>query len=109
MPTWKPASAVYPGGTQAIKALVGARVRLRGHLHSAPLFDPIHNTHATIALSPGTVGFVANPAGANLLIAISSLPGPAPTSLAQLQRTGHFKVVVVNEPTFKHQFEVERA
>ena len=109
MPTWKPASAVFAGGTEQIKALVGARVRNRVHLGSVPLFDPIHNTHATIGLSPGTVGFIANPVGANLLIAISPLPGPAPTSLAQLQRTGHFRVVVVNEPTFKHQFEVERA
>jgi hypothetical protein len=109
MPTWKPASAVFPGGTQAIKALVGARVRNRVPLGSVPLFDPIHNTHATIGLSAGTVGFIANPVGANLLIAIPSLPGPAPTSLAQLQRTGQFRVVTVNEPTFKHQFEVERA
>jgi hypothetical protein len=109
MPTWKPASAVFLGGTQQIKALIGARVRNRVHLGSVPLFDPIHHKQATTELIAGTVGFVANPNGANLLLAFASAPGQIPASLAQLQRTGNFRVVVVNEPTFKLQFEVEHA
>lgn len=109
MPSWQPASAVFLGGTQQIKAMIGARVRNRVHLGSVPLFDPIHHTQATTELLPGTQGFVANPSGANLLVAFSPLPGrPRFDSLAQLQRTGSFKVAVINEPTFKQQFEVER-
>lgn len=106
--TWKPAYAVFLGGTQQIRGLVGARVRTRTRLLSFPLFDPIHNTHATTDLVAGAVGFVANPHGTDLLIAFPAHPGTSPASLADLQRIGHFKVVIVNEPTFKQQFDVER-
>jgi hypothetical protein len=108
MSTWKPASAVFMGGTQQIKSLVGARVRTRTHLLSCPLFDPIQNTPGTTDIPVGAVGFVANPHGESLLIAFPSHPGTLPRSLTELQRGGRFKVVVVNEPTFKQQFEVER-
>ena len=108
MSGWKPASAVFLGGTQQIKSLVGARVRTRMHLLSFPLFDPINNAPLTTDLPVGAVGFVANPHPSGLLIAFPSHPGIPPTSLTELQRGGGFKVVIVNEPTFKQQFEVER-
>jgi len=107
MGTWKPASGVFLGGTQQIKSLVGARVRTRTHLLSFPLFDPIQNAPATTDIPVGTVGFVANPQGDSLLIAFPSQPGHVPRSLTELQRGGRFKVVIVNEPTFKQQFDVE--
>ena len=110
MSTWKPAAAVFTGGTLQIQNLVGARVRTQRLLRSFPLFDPVNNAQRTTDLPMGAIGFVANPHGANLLIAFPSHPGAAPpASLAELQRTGRFEVVVVNEPTFKHQFEIERA
>ena len=108
MSSWKPASAVFLGGTQQIKALVGVRVRTRTSLQSFPLFDPFRKTPGTTNLAAGAVGFVANPQDANLLIAFPSSAGVVPASLKDLQRTGFFKVVVVNEPTFKHQFDVEQ-
>lgn len=111
MSTWKPASTVFLGGTEQIKTLIGARVRTRTHLGSCALFDPIRNTQGTTDLPIGSVGFVTNSRGPNLLIAFPVHPGAMPSSLASLQRGGitSFKVVIVNEPTFKLQFEVERA
>ena len=108
MTTWKPASSVFLGGTQQIKSLVGTRVRTRMPLLSCALFDPIHGTQETIDLPRGSMGYVANPHGQWLLIAFPSPPAVLPSSLAELQRLGSFKVVMVNEPTFKLQFDVER-
>ena len=78
------------------------------HLLSFPLFDPVQNTQATTDLPLGTEGFIANPHHTGLLIAFPSQSGRTPRSLAELQRAGHFKVVIVNEPTFKQQFDIER-
>jgi hypothetical protein len=109
--TWKPASAVFPGGTQQIEKLVGARVRTQMRLLSVSLYDPVHGRKDTIDLPIGAVGFVANPHPEMLDMLLIAFPlhvGALPTSLSELQRTGNFRVVVVNAPTFKHRFEVER-
>src|SRR5262252_3595444 len=108
MSAWAPASSVFAGGTQQIRALVGTRVRTRALLRSVRLFDPIQGSQRTTDLVPGAVGYVSNPLGADLLVAFSSLPGDVPPSLDQLSHSGNFRVVIINEPTFKFQFDVER-
>lgn len=108
MATWKLASAVFAGGTQEIRKLVGTRVRTRTNLHALPLFDPIHHRMQDTDLAIHRQGFVANPHDDCLLIAFPAEASSTEPSLDALKRSGRFKVVIVNEPTFKQQFEVEQ-
>ena len=109
MKNWKPASAVFFGGTSQIVAIKGRRVRPKTALFSAALFDPIHNRHNTVDLKAGSIGFVANPhpQAPALLLAFPQLPMAAATTLEALMRGPAVNVVVINEPTFRMQFEVE--
>ena len=109
MSTWKPASSLFLGGTEQIKALKGRKVRPQMALQGALVYDPIHNRDDRFTVHAGMIGFVANPhpSRADLLIAFSMTPSSNAGSLDALVRTGTFKVVVVNEPTFKFHFEVE--
>jgi len=108
MSIWKNASSVFLGGTEQIKQLKGRRVRARTALQ-LKVYDPIHNSDESMHLAPGTIGLVANPHPTrfDFLIVFPTKPGPAPTSLDSLTRGGDFKVLMVNEPTFKLQFEIE--
>jgi len=107
MPTWKPASTVFQGGTQQIEAMKGKRVRTTRPLLSARLHDPVNSRDQTTDLARGAVGLVANPLKDDLLIAYPKLASTVVSTLDALMRSGAFLVVVVNGPTFKAAFEVE--
>lgn len=108
MAIWKSASAVFTGGTEQIKKLKGRRIRAKVNLDLI-LYDPINGKQATTKLSAGDIGLVSNhhPTTFDFLLAFPSAANTTITTLDALMRTGKFKVVVVNEPTFKVQFEVE--
>lgn len=109
MNQWKLAGVVFNGGTEQVKALVGKRVRTNSNLLSARIYDPINNQQRTTDMSKGSVGFVANPLGADLLLAFPLQGGAAAGSLDALVRNGSFRVIVVNTPTFRTRFDVEVA
>jgi len=108
MPIWKNASSVFLGGTEQIKQLKGRRVRPRTALRVG-VYDPIHNSNESIELAAGRVGLIAHPHPTlfHFLIVFPTKLNSAITTLDNLGRSGDFKVVIVNEPTFKHQFEIE--
>ncbi len=109
MATWKNASAVFTGGTAQIQQFKGRKVRAKVAMQLG-LYDPVNNTQAVTTLMPGAIGLVSNPhptALVGLLIAFDKRPGAMVTTLDSMMRGGSFQVVVVNEPTFKMQFEVE--
>jgi len=112
---WKAASTMFVGGTDGVNKLKGRKVRTRAQLSSVHLYDPSARKQQTILLKNGSIGWVANPLpfdagimkGLGILIAFSTgQPNPTET-LETLTRSGKFQVVVVNEPTFKMQFEIE--
>lgn len=111
MSTWQPASSVFSGGTQEIKALLGRRVRTTASISGLLVYDPnpAQKKHETFDLSHGRVGFVghSSPQRHDLLVAFPINRSSNPPSLEALSRSGSFKVVVVNAPTFKHKFEIE--
>jgi hypothetical protein len=107
MKTWKAASAFFQGGTQQINSLKGKRVRSTSVLSSARVYDPIYNRQDTATIERGTIGFVSNPLGSELLIAYPKQEYAQNASLDALMRNCMFFVIVVNGPTFKDKFEVE--
>lgn len=109
MSLWKPTAAVFFGGTEQMKALTGRKVRTRVPLQNIAVYDPIHGKQETFSLRQGAVGLIANPHPVrfDFLIAFPVNGGQQVTSLDQLSRSGAFKVLVINEPTFKMQFEIE--
>jgi len=92
-----------------MKALVGRKVRARVPLQSVAVYDPVQGKQETFNLRQGAVGLIANPHPVrfDFLIAFPVNVGQPVTSLDQLARSGAFKVLVINEPTFKMQFEIE--
>ena len=108
MAIWKKASAVFLGGTEQIKQLKGRKVRTIVALEM-PVYDPIHEKPQVLALAAGVVGLVANPHPTrfDFLIAFPSKTSTNLTTIEALMKAGDFKVVIVNEPTFKQQFEIE--
>ncbi len=109
MASWIPASDLFQGGTQQVKKLVGARVRTRRPLLDARLYEPIDHAQETTEVRRHTEGYIANPLGPEILIALSTHGIHAPPSLKALQRSGRVQVLVINAPTFKKQFEIEQA
>ncbi len=110
MAAFKHAKFTFKGGTAAIKALVGTRVRVRQRMESALLFDPIQNTQKTTDIKLGAIGFVTNPHPQQLDMLLVAFPpdgSTAPATLAALTRTNKFSVIVVNSPTFKEWFDIE--
>jgi hypothetical protein len=109
MSSWKLASSVFFGGTGQIQAIKGRRVRARVPLSNFNVYDPINPRTETFSVRAGAIGLIANPHPnrPELLIAFPLNPALAPTTLDNLMRTGGFKVVMVNEPTFRLQFEIE--
>lgn len=110
MTQWVPVDWDFDGSTESIRRLVGKKVRSRGTLHSALVYDPTQPTRQqTYELRAGTIGFVANPHPSmrDLLIAIPTDGKLPPSSLAALSRSQAFTVLVVNAPTFRLQFEFE--
>jgi hypothetical protein len=110
MAAFKHAKFMFKGGTAAIKALVGTRVRVRQRMESAALFDPIQNTQKTTAIKVGAIGFVANPHPEQLDMLLVAFPpdgSAAPATLAALSRSDKVSVIVVNGPTFKEWFDIE--
>lgn len=87
----------------------GRRVRTRTVL-TLPVYDPIHHSDEAFDLAKGVIGLIANPHPTLfdfLLIVFPIKPGIPPTTLEILTRGCDFKVLMVNQPTFKHQFEIE--
>jgi hypothetical protein len=111
MAIWKPASAVYQGGTQQIKSLYGKRVRLRlgVSLFDQPVRDVGQIGESRITIPPSTLGFVAhpNPDRDGLLIAFSKPFNKPVMTIDALMKSNQFLVIPVNSITFKMQFEVE--
>lgn len=108
MAIWKRASSVFLGGTEQMKQLKGRKVKTRMALRM-PVYDPIQNKVESLDLAAGTVGLVANPHPTlfQFLIAVPTKPGANLTTLDSLMRNADVKVVIVNEPTFKQQFDIE--
>ena len=107
MVRWRPASAVFLGGTQEGLALKGRKVRNRLALLSSSLYDPIHRSNEKRDVHANSSGLLANAIGDQLLIAYSKTPGVQPTTLDAMTRSNSFFVITVNWPTFRMQFEIE--
>ena len=110
MAQWIPVGWDFDGSTDGIRKLRGKRVRAKGALHRAVVYDPVNaGRQENVDLAAQTVGFVANPHPnmRDLLIAVPTAPNTPANSLDALSRTSAFKVVVVNAPTFRLQFEFE--
>ena len=107
MVRWKSASAVFQGGTAQVLALKGKRVRARAALQGIQLNVVEGNPPQTADVPLGSVGLIANPSGADILIAMPKALGVSVTTLDALTRSGAFMVVRVNWSTFREQFEVE--
>jgi hypothetical protein len=108
--TWKPASTIFSGATQAALALKGRRVRTAAALAGAPLYDPINpRSGRTVDLAAGREGFVANAIDDRVLVAFGADPHQTLQSLEMLTRLplGSFIVVPVNWPTFRFQFLIQ--
>lgn len=108
MPIWKNAATVFTGGTEQIQLLKGRRVRCKTRLQ-LNLYDPINNKQETAIIAPSSIGIIANhhPTQFCLLIAFDMRPSSTAITLEAIMRGGNFKVFMVNDPTFKMQFEVE--
>jgi hypothetical protein len=109
MTQWIPVGWDFDGSTEAIRRLKGKKVRNKAALLGAVVFDPIRSAHQqNHDLPAGSIGFVANPHPnlQDLLIAVPTSSQPA-SSLDALSRSQGFKVLVVNAPTFRLQFEFE--
>jgi hypothetical protein len=63
---WKPASIVLAGGTEAVKAFKGRKVRVR---NAQPhwTYDPAGKLGKPVQIAAGTEGFVANPWNTSVL------------------------------------------
>lgn len=100
----------FDGSTASIKALAGKRVRNRAALMGALVYEAIDPKKAQekFDLKAGTTGIVANPHPnqQSLLVAVPTDANAIVTTLGALTKGG-FKVLVVNEPTFRMQFELE--
>ncbi len=107
MTRWKPASAVFHGGTQQLLSLRGHRVRTRVPLLQMPINGAARGSPQTLDVPVGSVGLLANPLGEDILIAFPALHGAPLTTLDALMRSTAFNVVRINWPTFRAQFEVE--
>ena len=109
MSKWKPAASVFFGGTNQIQAIKGKKVRTRVPLLNIRVYDPNNSRIETFSLNKGAIGLVANPHPNHpeLLIAFPLNSVLEPTTLDNLMKSGQFKVIIVNEPTFKMQFEIE--
>ncbi len=105
---WKDASKVFLGGTEQIKALYGKRIRAKTSLQGANVFDPAATKPQTINIAKDWIGFVArpHPTRFNFLLAFPTDQSKVPSTIEGL-KAGTFKVVEINEPTFKLQFQVE--
>ena len=107
MSGWRITSAVFNGGTEEIKRLIGKRVRTKRDLLDFPLHDPARPLPGKRTVPSGAIGFVANPYRDGVLLAFPDKPGAACMTLDALARQHAFYVVFVNQPTFKSQFEIE--
>ncbi|MCM5679571.1 hypothetical protein M8A51_08500 [Schlegelella sp. S2-27] len=109
MSIWKPAVSVFRGGTEEIRRLYGSRVRARISLRGIAVYNPAATRPQTCDIEQGAVGFVTHPHPHrfDFLLAFPSDQGRLPRDIQALSRLASFKVVEVNEPTFKQQFEIE--
>jgi citrate lyase alpha subunit len=104
---WKSASAVFQGGTAQVLALKGKRVRARVALQGIPVNVLEGNPPQTVDVPLGSLGLIANPSHADILIAMPKALGMAVTTIEALTRSGAITVIRINWPTFREQFEVE--
>src|SRR4051812_11687597 len=110
MTQWIPVGWDFDGSTEGIRRLQGKRVRNRSALLAAGVYDPINPAaRETYDVPAQTTGFVANPHPnlRDLLVAVPAGANQLAGSLDALARSGNFKVIVVNAPTFRLQFEWE--
>lgn len=107
MVRWRPASAVFLGGTREAAALKGRRVRNRVSLLSSSLYDPVHHSNEKRDVHANAAGLLANAIGEQILMAYPKTPGTVPTTLDALMRSNSFFVITVNWPTFRMQFDIE--
>ena len=104
---WKPASTVFAGGTEAVRALKGRRVETV-HRMQPNLFEGEHRPMgAPVTIEARRIGFVANPFRDGLIIAFPEGPPVPGQTLDQLARRGRFTSVFVSYATFRSFFRVE--
>ena len=104
---WRPASAVFLGGTKEGLALKGRTVKNRVFLLSSPLYDPINHKNEKRDVHANSVGLIANAVGDELLVAYPKTPGAVPTTLDTMPRSNAIFVIKINWPKFRMQFDIE--
>ena len=104
---WKPAGAVFQGGTKELLALKGRQVRSRNKRLQVCVYVPQETEARALDVELGSMGLLANPLGANVLIAIPRVQGGKLTTLDAITRSGAFDVISINWPTFQMQFDIE--
>lgn len=104
---WTPVSDVFEGGTEAVRALIGKRVRSTSST-SYFGYDGVAQVLTTPdAVRKGEEGFIANPWHTSVLIAMPAGSFPRLASLDQLMRSGKFRVLAVDWNEFARRFEID--
>lgn len=103
---------------EALRRLVGKRVRLRRGLLGIALWDPLWDPRRNGPEPPrsdfaaGQTGFVAHPqvnSHLPVLVAFARHPASLPSSMEQLARGHQMVVGQFNLPTFRDAFEAQPA
>jgi len=103
---WKRAPEVFVGEMEALRALIGRRVRSLT-TGSYPGFDGVALAHTDpVALDAGTEGFIANRWENSVLVALSTQDERFDT-LDKLMRSGGFHLVAVDRADFDRHFEID--
>ena len=103
---WKRASEVFAGEMEALRDLVGRRVRaIAAGTHRG--FDGVALAHTDpVELAAGDEGFIANPWENSVLVALPADEARLDT-LDKLMRSGNFQLVAVDRDEFARHFDIE--
>jgi len=106
---WKPASLVFEGGTEEVRALIGHRVRARrdvqlfsflGSEARNPLGPPVK-------MARGEMAFVANPYETMVVLALPGAKASLPDTLKALTSKGNFRVLCADWSELRTSFDIE--
>ena len=102
---WLPAKSTFHGGTDAVKALVGRKVRNHSTRDYWTYKAP-GGLGQKVRVLAGREGFVSHAWETYELVALADV-GPLPQSLDRLARTGHFTVLAVDWDEFRQHFDID--
>jgi hypothetical protein len=103
---WKPADLVFGGGTQAVVALYGRRIRLRLPITVLRFGGEGRPRGPELNLRAGQIGFVGHPFRDEIVLAFQKNNFAPPSTIIELMR-GEMETVAVNWATFRYVFDID--